>query len=170
MTRRDQHEWVSGQKAAEIISKKSGHTIKQNYVRLLAINGKIAQRQRDGRTNEYRLSDVETIKVRTKTSKQTPAASWSRHTLSAPPVKALCLYTWCCYGRSVTRAVVCLRVLKKRLAGDSAGWTLTPHHSLHPPRVLKKKFWSPPLAGFPDRISPHVRHKTQHLGKKSHKA
>ena len=75
MTRRDQQEWVSGQEAAEIISKKSGHPIKQNYVRLLAIQGKIAQRARDGRTNEYRLSDVETIKVRTKTSKNAKAAS-----------------------------------------------------------------------------------------------
>ncbi len=75
MPRRDQQEWISGQEAAELLTKQSGHEIKQNYVRLLAVQGKIAQRARDGRTNEYRLSDVKNIRVRTKTTKKAQAAS-----------------------------------------------------------------------------------------------
>jgi hypothetical protein len=75
MPRKDQSEWLSGKEAADILTKKSGHEVKQNYVRLLALQGKIAQRAKDGRTNEYRRSDVERITVRSKTPKSEAISS-----------------------------------------------------------------------------------------------
>jgi hypothetical protein len=75
MPKRDQSEWVSGKEAASILTRKSGHEVKQNYVRFLAMRGKIAQRAVDGRTNEYRRADVEAITVRKRDPKQEDQAA-----------------------------------------------------------------------------------------------
>lgn len=61
-------EWVSGSEAARILSENSGHEIKQNYVRLLAMHGKIAHRKKDGRTSEYLRSDLESRLVKKRRS------------------------------------------------------------------------------------------------------
>jgi hypothetical protein len=61
---RKKEEWILGSEAAALLTEKSGHEVRQNYVRLLAIQGKIQYRARDGRTNEYLKSDVEDYQVR----------------------------------------------------------------------------------------------------------
>lgn len=58
--------WIGAQEAADIISKNSGRTVIQQYVRELAQKGKIAYKPQDGRTNVYLRSDVEKVKVRIK--------------------------------------------------------------------------------------------------------
>jgi hypothetical protein len=74
MPKRDQQEWVSGNEAAQIISKQSNHPVKPNYVRLLSLQGKIASRKVNERESEYRLADVQKIRVRKKTN-NTPTLS-----------------------------------------------------------------------------------------------
>ncbi|HYU76261.1 MAG TPA: hypothetical protein VEL31_26615 [Ktedonobacteraceae bacterium] len=57
-------EWISGKEAASLLSTKSGHEVKQSYVRYLAYKaGKIGHRERDGRTSEYLKGDVLKITV-----------------------------------------------------------------------------------------------------------
>jgi len=56
--------WITGQEAVAILTKNTDHEVTPDYLRLLARKGKIAQRPRDGRTNEYRLKDVERYRVR----------------------------------------------------------------------------------------------------------
>jgi predicted GIY-YIG superfamily endonuclease len=56
--------WLSGNEAAEIISANSGHTIDANYVRQLAIKGRIKHRAKNGRENEYLRSSVEVVTVK----------------------------------------------------------------------------------------------------------
>lgn len=55
--------WVSGNEAAEVATKNSGHKVDANYIRQLAIRGKIQYRPKNGRENEYLQSDVEAVKV-----------------------------------------------------------------------------------------------------------
>lgn len=57
-------EWIGGEEAAQIMSKKNGHTIIAAYVRLLARKDKIHSRMKDGRTREYLKSDVSKYIVR----------------------------------------------------------------------------------------------------------
>lgn len=61
-------EWVSGNEAAEIMTKNSGHEVKPAYVRLLAhpTHNKIRSRMKDGRTREYHKGDVEDYRVERK--------------------------------------------------------------------------------------------------------
>lgn len=62
--KKNQDEWISGREAADILTKNNGHEIRQNYVRWLATNNKIAHRPRDGRTNEYLKADVEAVRIK----------------------------------------------------------------------------------------------------------
>lgn len=55
--------WISGNEAAEIISRNSGHIVLPAYVRILAAQGKITSRAKNGREKEYLRRDVEAIKV-----------------------------------------------------------------------------------------------------------
>ncbi len=65
MSPRKKEEWITGREAAAILTERSGHEVKQSYVRFLAYRAqKIAHRPRDGRTEEYLKSDVEQIQVR----------------------------------------------------------------------------------------------------------
>lgn len=66
--------WVSGNEAAEIVSKNSGHTILPAYIRTLATQGKITSRAKNGREKEYLRIDVETIRVQGK-GKNRPASA-----------------------------------------------------------------------------------------------
>jgi hypothetical protein len=59
-------EWVSGNEAADILTRNSGHRVRANYVRLLAGKGAIRSRAKDGRTNEYHKGDLMAYKVETK--------------------------------------------------------------------------------------------------------
>lgn len=64
---RQTEEWITGKEAAAILTKRSGHEVKQTYVRYLAYKAKkIRFRERDGRTSEYLRRDVEEITVREK--------------------------------------------------------------------------------------------------------
>ncbi len=64
MTRKKE-EWITGKEAAAILTERSGHEVKQSYVRFLAYRAqKISHRPRDGRTAEYLKSDVEQLQVR----------------------------------------------------------------------------------------------------------
>ena len=56
--------WVDVREATEILSQKAGRIIPQSYVRSLVRLGKVEAKQRDGRTNEYRASDLENYVVR----------------------------------------------------------------------------------------------------------
>lgn len=52
--------WVSAREATAILRKNSGRDdIPDTYIRTLVREGKVEARKVDGRTNEYRLSDVE---------------------------------------------------------------------------------------------------------------
>lgn len=59
-------EWINAHDAAAIMSKKSGHPISPDYVRLLSHAGKIRARAIDGRTKLYCKVDAETYLVRRK--------------------------------------------------------------------------------------------------------
>jgi hypothetical protein len=58
--------WISANEAAAILTKNTDHKISAAYVRILAKEGKIVFRAKDGRTNEYNLSSVEKYRVRKK--------------------------------------------------------------------------------------------------------
>ena len=65
MSPRKKEEWITGKEAAAILTERSGHEVKQSYVRFLAYRAqKITHRPRDGRTEEYLKSDVEQLQVR----------------------------------------------------------------------------------------------------------
>jgi hypothetical protein len=70
MARLKKEQWVSGKEATRIISENSGRPIADSYVRLLASQGKIETREVDGRTNEYKLSDVSSYVVSHKRGKK----------------------------------------------------------------------------------------------------
>jgi hypothetical protein len=57
-------DWISAQKAADIISKRSGHTVSADYVRLLGNQSKIDTYEVNTRMKLYRLSDVQEIRVK----------------------------------------------------------------------------------------------------------
>jgi hypothetical protein len=63
MPRKKEERWVSVQEATRILSEKAGRPISQSYVRSLVRIGKIESRPFDGRTNEYRASDLENYVV-----------------------------------------------------------------------------------------------------------
>lgn len=65
-------EWILGKEAVALLTAKSGHEVKQPYLRYLAYTaGKIQHRPRDGRTEEYLRSDVEKCDpVRVRTERQ----------------------------------------------------------------------------------------------------
>lgn len=58
--------WISAQQAAAILTSHTDHEVSIDYVRMLARINKIAFRAKDGRTNEYRLADVDRYRVRPK--------------------------------------------------------------------------------------------------------
>ena len=61
---RSQEYWITSKEATTILRRNSGRDdIPDSYIRSLARSGKVASRALDGRTNVYRLSDVENYKV-----------------------------------------------------------------------------------------------------------
>jgi hypothetical protein len=66
MARKEQPEeaWINSEKAAEILTKKTDHTVKTAYVRLLASHGKIRTQKVDDRTKLYSREDAEAYTVR----------------------------------------------------------------------------------------------------------
>ena len=68
-------EWIEVQEAAAILSEKSGRPIAADYVRLLSHHGKITRQAKDGRTNLYLKSDVESYMVDTKRGRKSSGAA-----------------------------------------------------------------------------------------------
>ena len=64
MSRKKEERWVSIQEATRILSEKAGRPISQSYVRSLVRINKIESRPFDGRTNEYKASDLENYVVK----------------------------------------------------------------------------------------------------------
>lgn len=64
--------WISGNEAAEIATLNSGHDVSTAYIRLLANQGKIQSRAKNGREKEYLRKDVEKVRVEGK-GKNRPA-------------------------------------------------------------------------------------------------
>ncbi len=58
--------WILATEAAKIMTENSGHKVSPDYVRLLAGQGKIRSRARDGRTKEYSKMDVDRYVVKGK--------------------------------------------------------------------------------------------------------
>lgn len=56
--------WVTRKEATAILSRNAGRPIDYTYIGLLAKLGKVAVKALDGRTNLYRLSDVENYVVK----------------------------------------------------------------------------------------------------------
>ena len=56
--------WITSKKAAEILTKKSGHTVTDNYVRRMGKLGRIERKEIDARTMLYLRADVEAIQVK----------------------------------------------------------------------------------------------------------
>ena len=63
-------EWISGREAADLLTQRSGHTIKQDYVRWLSREpyAKVRSKPLDGRTKLYNRDDLEKITVKQKES------------------------------------------------------------------------------------------------------
>ncbi len=66
--------WITVQEATQILSEKAGRPISPSYVRSLVRLGKVEARERDGRTNEYKASDVENYVVKPRSKKKTVEA------------------------------------------------------------------------------------------------
>jgi hypothetical protein len=64
--------WIGVQEAARVLSERMERTIHSPYIYKLAKAGRVRSRKRDGRTLEYLLSDIQTIKVRQKQPKVAP--------------------------------------------------------------------------------------------------
>lgn len=62
--------WITVQEATRILSDKAGRPISQSYVRSLVRLGKVEARERDGRTNEYKASDVENYVVQPRSKRK----------------------------------------------------------------------------------------------------
>jgi hypothetical protein len=71
MAKKDLTEYVSGNEAALIMTRNSGHEVKPAYVRLLASQNKIRSKMLDGRTRGYHRGDVEAYRVERKSKKDT---------------------------------------------------------------------------------------------------
>lgn len=56
--------WISVKAAAEILTKTSGHTVSEAYVRRLGNTGKITVNQIDGRTKLYAESEIQAYVVK----------------------------------------------------------------------------------------------------------
>lgn len=69
MPRKKDDSWLTGQEASAILTENSGHKVSANYVRILARNGAIRSRARDGRTKEYHEGDVRAYRVESKYKK-----------------------------------------------------------------------------------------------------
>lgn len=65
----EQGEWLTAKEAAEIISVNSGRQVDPDYLNQLRRSGKLEPRKLDERTNLYRRSQVEKIRVRKRNAK-----------------------------------------------------------------------------------------------------
>src|SRR5258708_37069284 len=70
MARKEEIEWLSGNEAALILTKNSGHEVRPNYVRILAAQNKIRSKKIDGRTRAYHGGDVKAYRVKRKDKRQ----------------------------------------------------------------------------------------------------
>ena len=55
--------WISGNEAAEIATRNSGHEVSSAYIRLLASQDKIQSRAKNGREKEYLKRDIDMLVV-----------------------------------------------------------------------------------------------------------
>jgi hypothetical protein len=62
-------EWVEAAEAATILTANSGHTIRPDYLRVLARKGKLTTKTKDRRSKFYLKSDLEAYKVEQRTKK-----------------------------------------------------------------------------------------------------
>jgi hypothetical protein len=64
--KKQQEEWINSKVAAGILTKASGHTVSDAYVRRLGNSNKLTTKAIDGRTKLFLLSDVEGYTVKTR--------------------------------------------------------------------------------------------------------
>lgn len=62
--KKKEERWVSAREATKILEEKAGRPIARNYIGILVKLGKVEARHVDGRTNEYRASDLENYVVK----------------------------------------------------------------------------------------------------------
>jgi hypothetical protein len=76
MARKKDIEWISGNEAAQILTKNTDHKVSTAYVRLLAKQQKIRSRAVNAREKEYHKGDVEEyiVERRSKKQEEPPAA------------------------------------------------------------------------------------------------
>lgn len=67
-------EWITSKEAARIMSENSGHPVSDNYVRRLALSGKLRTKPVDERTKLYLKRDVEGYRVAERAKKAANAA------------------------------------------------------------------------------------------------
>lgn len=66
---RSQEEWIEVREAARILTRRSGHEISPDYVRLLAHKHKIRYKPKDHRQNYYLKADIEAYTVHKRVKK-----------------------------------------------------------------------------------------------------
>ena len=71
MGKKKEERWISAQEATQILSGKAGRTIDRTYIGSLVRAGKVEVRRVDGRTNEYKASDVENYVVKPRSKQKT---------------------------------------------------------------------------------------------------
>lgn len=62
--KKKEERWITAQEATRILSQKAGRAIDRTYIGSLVRAGKVEVRHIDGRTNEYKASDVENYVVK----------------------------------------------------------------------------------------------------------
>ncbi len=75
-------EWITSTEAAKILSKNSGHTVSDAYVRQLGIAEKLITKVIDGRTKLYLKSDVEAYRVKARGTGEVRRAARTRKTVN----------------------------------------------------------------------------------------
>lgn len=70
MPNKEEIEWLSGNEAALILTRNSGHTVQPNYVRILASQNKIRSKKIDGRTKAYHGGDIRAYRVERKSKSE----------------------------------------------------------------------------------------------------
>ena len=75
MGKKKEERWIGAQEATRILSEKAGRSIDRSYIGSLVRAGKVEVRSVDGRTNEYKASDVENYVVKPRSKKKTAEES-----------------------------------------------------------------------------------------------
>ena len=66
MAKKDWNEWIELREAIAIMSEKHGRKIAAGFITRLALDGKVAVKKKDGRTNLYLKRDIAGYTIHTK--------------------------------------------------------------------------------------------------------